>query len=843
MTQPGSRRRWTGLCTVAAFLLASTPAAWAEDFSLTGKPDAEPSNKPSGVKISPDAFKQLNPEQQQLVQQRLNGGKGTPSSETKPTSPSAPTSDESSAKPDAASAEETSEFERALAERPPETISTRIKQFGYDLFAGGPSTFAPVVDLPVPADYAIGPGDEIIVSALSPGRSNEFSLTVNRDGTVYYPNIGVISVAGMPYSRMVDLLTQKIKGHASEMRLAIRMGKLRTIKVFVIGKVKRPGAYTISALSNLSNALIACGGPTKAGSLRDIQLKRFGRTLAHFDYYDLLMRGDSSQDLRMQSGDVIFIPEAGPLVAVAGNVRSPAIYELKGKTSLLDALKLAGNITPMGFTQQVQVERYYENRVKKILDVNLNGQGDAGKVTLQDGDLVKVFPTSQKLVNGVMLEGNVERPGKYEYRPNLRLHDLIHGEVDLKPESYMDFGLIEREMAPDDHVELFPFNLGKMLAGDPQENKLLKPRDTVRIYYRWAIQEQPKVRIAGAVHHGGEFQLHPNMTLDELIQLAGGVQEQADLSQAELTRVQIIDNRMNTTRLSVDLQKVLQKDPGANLTLQKDDYLLIKPVPEYKLYRTITLQGEISQPGTYTFKSGETLSDVIRRAGGFTSHAYTQGAIFTRVSLKELQEQRLKEAAQKLQSDIVSATSAKVGSALSADAVQANTEELALKKSLLASLDETHASGRMIVRLDEVTAPHHRPDQDVQLEDGDNLLVPPLVNSISVLGQVYNPTGITYTKGMRASDYISQAGGPTERADVGGIYIIKANGSVLTNQNYHGGWLWTRGVKSAVLEPGDTVLVPENLKVDTSIRDIRDITQVLFQIATTAAITWGIVKK
>lgn len=815
-------------------------------FDSSGKKADEQGSRK--IRISPEALKQLSPEQQQIIQQRLQAGGNKSSmpssSETKALSPAEAAGNADSLTPaleaaPSAQPEELSDYERTFSQA--SELSKGLRQYGYGLFSGVPTTFAPVDDIPVPDDYRIAPGDEIIISALSPRRSGDYSLIVNRNGTIFYPNIGTLSVAGMTFSKMNAFLTQKIKGGAVDMRLSIRMGKLRTIKVFVVGRVKKPGAYTISSLSNLSNALMACGGPTKNGSLRDVQLKRSGRTIARFDFYDFLMKGNSASDFRLESGDVLFIPEIGPVVGIAGNVKEPGIYELKGKTSLAEALKMAGNVTAMGFTQQIQIDRYFQNQAKTTVDIDLAKLKEKGRLPIQDGDLIKVFSVNSKLLNTVYLEGNVQRPGKYAYKPNLRVRDVIKDEHDLKPESYLDFALIERAVRPDFHTELIPFHLGKALSGDPVENKRLNPDDTVRVYYRWDIQSKPLVRITGAVHSPGEFLLRPQMTLLELIHLAGGIKDSADLAEAELTRVQVVDNQMKTQHLKINLERILGGQE--NVPLLKDDYLLVKTVPEYKLYRTITLAGEVAQPGTYTFQDNERLSDLIQRAGGLTKRAYPKGSIFSRLSVRKLQEERLQEIVRKLEADIYRNSAQEIGAALSVEAAKANQEALAAKKQLLESIKQTKSSGRLIVDvarlLDESNSA-----SDIQLEDGDVLLVPPIINSVSVLGQVYNPTAITYEKERTVDFYLAKTGNPTENADQKGIYVIKADGSVLTDKNFQTGWFfWRRGVRSAKLEPGDTIVVPEQVAENTSIRDIKDITQILFQIATSAGITWGMIKK
>lgn len=814
-------------------LTPALPVA-AEDFALP------PSDRPAlasvgrsplsgsstlapSASVAPESLEPLTPEQRRIVEQRL--------AEIQPPAPEAPRG----------AVGELSAIERMFAARPAESISTQLMQYGYDLFAEAPSTFAPVEDMPVPDDYVIGPGDELVIQVVSPRRNGDHAVTVSRQGTIVYPGIGPMAVAGMSYPQLVNFLDRRIRGGARDMQFSVRMGKLRTIRVVVVGNVKKPAAYTISALSSLSNALMASGGPSKEGSLRNIQLKRAGKVVATFDYYDLLRRGDSSADRRLQSGDVIFVPPVGARVGVAGHVKTPAIYELKGQTSLKDLLGVAGDVSPTGYTPRVQVERYDANRARKVFDVDAESAKGAS-LPLQDGDLVKIFPVSPKLQNAVTLEGHVERPGQYEFKPGQRIRDVIRSERDLKPESYLDFGMIERVKAPDFHVELIPFHLGKALQGDAQHNLALSPEDRIRVYYRWEIEELPKVRIAGAVQRAGEYRLHANMRISELLRLAGGLQDQADRSSAELTRTSIVDNRVETRRMTVDIGKVMRGELDGNLTLSKNDYLLVKPIPSFKRHRTIALMGEVAQPGTYAFSDGETLYDVLRRAGGFTARAYLKGAIFTRESVKRQQTERLQEFASRLEANLYRQSAQAAATALSAETVSANQEALSARRALLESFKETRASGRMIVNVGHVaTRPHS--SADVQLEDGDVLMVPPMINSVSVLGQVYNPTALTYEPGKRVGAYLSRTGGLTESADARGIYVVKADGSVLTDKNFRTGWgPWRQGVRSAVLEPGDTIMVPERLAVDNSLRDIRDVTQILFQVVTTAAITWGMVK-
>jgi protein involved in polysaccharide export with SLBB domain len=332
------------------------------------------------------------------------------------------------------------------------------------------------------------------------------------------------------------------------------------------------------------------------------------------------------------------------------------------------------------------------------------------------------------------------------------------------------------------------------------------------------------------------------MKVSDLIRLAGGFQDTADLSMAELTRLKVVNNQIVSSRQSVELQRVIRGDSQADLSLEKGDYLIIKPLPNSQNYRTVKILGEVAQPGVYTVREGETLSDVVMRAGGMTSRAYSRGAIFTRESVKRLQEQRLQEFAQRLEEDMYRHSAKAVQTALSQETITAYQDALNAKKALLECLKQSKPTGRMIVSVDQLIQRPHSPS-DVPLEEGDVLLVPPVLNSVAVLGQVFNPTSLVCDRNMTVDDCLIKTGGARENADIQGVYVVKADGSVWSDKNVTVGWgPWRKGVRGAPVEPGDTIMVPEKLAVDTSLRDFRDITQILFQIATTAAIAWGIVR-
>ncbi|MEK6577301.1 MAG: SLBB domain-containing protein, partial [Nitrospirota bacterium] len=374
-----------------------------------------------------------------------------------------------------------SPFEAYIQGKSPLSISTDIRQFGYELFEQPPTTFAPVDVIPVGPDYILGPGDELRITVW--GKVNaEYPAIVDRDGKISLPQMGILHLSGLTFSEAKEYLEKELSRYykPSDVKMNVSMGRLRSIRVFVVGKTQRPGSYTLSSFSTLINALFAAGGPSKAGSLRDIQIRRNGGTIVHFDLYDFLLKGDKTKDVRLMPEDVIFIPPVGPLVGVAGHVNSPAIYELKGEIRLQEIIEMAGGVSATGYLQQVQVERVFENKAKIVLDLNLKELTENGNISLKDGDAIKVFSIINMVTNSVEFKGNLLRPGTYEWREGIRVRDIIKGTDVLLPDTHLEFALVERLVPPDYHKEYLAIGLRKLLLeGDEKENIPLMPYDTV----------------------------------------------------------------------------------------------------------------------------------------------------------------------------------------------------------------------------------------------------------------------------------------------------------------------------------------------------------------------------
>ncbi|UCH07569.1 MAG: SLBB domain-containing protein, partial [Deltaproteobacteria bacterium] len=740
-----------------------------------------------------------------------------------------------------------STIERIFSEEISQAVSKDLVQFGYDLFSAKASTFAPVTDVPVGPDYVVGPGDSFIISLW--GRLEaRFEVAVDRNGEIALPKVGVIKVWGLTFSELKQAVYKQLSKYYSGFQMNITMDKLRTIRVFIVGEAQTPGSYTLSSLSTVYSALFAAGGPSKRGTMRNVQLMRNGRVVRAIDLYAFLLEGDKSQDERLQSGDTIFIPVIGPVVGVAGSVKRPAIYEVKGSMYLGELIKMAGGVTFLGYLQRVQVERVeaHQKRVVADFDVSeaLKTKSTRLDIPLRDGDLVKIFPVLPTPEDIVYLEGHVKRPGGYEFKPGMRLLDLVSSFDQLLPEPYLDHADIIRLIPPDFHPETVSFNLGRLLEGDLSQNMALMEHDRVTIYAKETLREMPQVTIGGDVQNPGKYRLLDNMRVKDLIYVAGNLKRSAYLPEAEITRLEKTEQGVTSRVIKINLREALKESPQHNSLLEEDDYLFIRQIPEWYTDRTITLSGEVRFPGEYSFSKGERLSSVIERSGGFTEYAYLRGAFFTRESAKKIQEERIKSFIDQLEQDILKSQAQAAEAVLSQEEVKGLEQSLVVRQQMLRKLREAKVTGRVVIALDSLEE-FEGSKYDLEVETGDTLTIPKEPGIVNVLGSVYNPTSIIYTKGKNVHFYLNLVGGPTPDAEEDEIYIIKADGTVIsTTQKSKSGLSWDSEGRRWVsgtfmvsrIEPGDTVLVPTKLTRFVWKKELMDWTTILFQIAVSAGV-------
>ncbi len=716
-----------------------------------------------------------------------------------------------------------------------------LKQFGYSFFRPEMQGFAALSDVPVGPDYQLGTGDRIVMTVWG-SLEGSYELEVNRSGELVLPKVGSVKVAGTTFGQLPKLLTGHLAKVFRDFNLNITMGKLRMIKVYVVGEVKSPGDYSISSLSTLINALSAAGGPTTNGSLRSISIVRDGKQVDEVDLYSFFLKGDKNRDIRLQPGDTIFVPQVGPVAGIAGNVRRPAIYELKDEKNLKELLELANGIVPTGYLQRMQISRVEANDKKIITDINLDPT-KSGKaldqltatIAIKDMDLVKIFPIDGTLRGYARLEGYVLRPGDYALQPGMRIDQLL-GQDNLLPEYHTESGQVIRLMPPDFHPELIFFNVSRAMAKDPENNLELKEFDIVRIFSRWEMEEMPRIKISGEIQKPGEYRYFSNMRVRDLLIFAGNPKLTAYLNDAELTRLKLSTSSVSSYPISINLAEALKGNPQHNIPLEPHDELTVRKIPNWadENDRYITLKGEFVFPGTYPIFKGEKLSSVIHRAGGFSPKAHLKGAKFTRTSVRELQQKRMDEFLASTEMDINSKMSEMASAASSAEELAANKASIEGVRRSLQLLKSTKAEGRMVLQLSQPDTFSGSP-YDIEVLGGDTLEVPQRTNSVSVLGRVTNPTNFVFTEGRSVGDYLDLAGGITQDSNDDEMYVIRADGSVFSHQQYSAfGSLVGGGFMGERIDSGDAIIVPQKFEKTAWMRNLKDITTIISQIAISA---------
>ena len=718
-----------------------------------------------------------------------------------------------------------------------------LKPFGYDLFAGAPTTFAPATDVPVPADYVVGPGDALHVQLIGNTKGN-YTLTVDREGKINFPELGPITVGGLRFEAMRSAIERRVREQMIGTQASVTAGELRSIRIFVLGDAERPGSYTVSGLSTMTNALFVSGGVKTIGSLRNIELKRNGVTVTTLDLYDLLLKGDTRGDARLLPGDVIFINSVGPTVGVSGAVRRPAIYELRGETTAQQMIALAGGLSPDADARMATLERIDEQRRRVVEDVDLaDSQGLA--VSLRSSDTLRV-PTIRPVIDeSVALRGYVYRPGDFQYRPGMRLSDLLTSLDELKPNADQNYILIRRESPQTRRLSVFSADLERALLdrGSPADIQLA-PRDRVHVFdlesgraniidpllrelQLQANIDAPaqQVRVGGRVKVPGEYPWESGMRVSDLIRAGGNLDQSAFDGTAELTRYEVVNGESRVAQLiEIDLKRIRGGDASADVVLRPFDHLVIKETPLWAQQEIVELRGEVRFPGRYPIHRGETLRSVLQRAGGWTDQAFVEGAVFTRAELRERERKQIDTLANRMQSDLAQ-LSLQAAQETGRDAGQA----LSAGQALLANLRDTKPVGRLVIDLPRAARARSGSDDDVVLKDGDLLVVPRAMQEVTVLGEVQSSTSHLYRRGLSRGDYIELSGGLTQRADKRRTYVVKADGSVVASGNS-----WFSG-SSKGMAPGDTVVVPLDAERMRPLPMWQAVTTIIYNLAIAAA--------
>jgi polysaccharide biosynthesis/export protein len=715
-----------------------------------------------------------------------------------------------------------------------------LKPFGYDIFGRkAPSTFAPDTNVPVPSDYIVGPGDELDVQ-LYGSQNRTLRLIVGRDGTINLPEIGPVNVGGQHFTTVQSTVAARVERQLIGTRASVSMGDTRSIQVFVLGAARRPGSYTISALSTITSALYSAGGVQSIGSLRRVALVRSGSLVRRLDLYDLLIRGNTRDDAKLLQGDVILIPPVGATVGVLGEVRRPAIYEIRGESTAADLVELAGGLTPDADRSAVALTRIDDNQGRVVLSVDLAAGGRSQR--MRDGDLLTIARLRPTLESGILVQGYVYSSGTFAWHAGIRLSDVIRSVDELRPNADIHYVLIRRETLPDRHISVLSADLAAALAAPGSKADVeLMPRDSITAFdlesgrdrvIRPVLDElrlesnagQPSqvVSIDGRVKVPGEYPLEPGMTVRDLVRAGGGTTDAAYEGNAELIRYEVVNGAARRTELlNVDLEAALRGDPGANLHLQPFDTLSVKEVPEWESQESVTLQGEVRFPGAYVIRRGETLKSVLDRAGGLTPYAFPEGSVFTRDELRRREQEQLDMLAERMQRD-VALLALQAASANQAGAATA----LSVGQSLLVQLKGARAVGRLVIDIPRLEHSPVGSTYDVVLRNGDTLHVPRFEQQVTVIGEVQSATSHLFNPKLSRDDYIALSGGVTQRANRGKIYVVRASGSVIAS----GGSRWFGNTQTEI-KPGDTIVVPLDTEHIPALPLWTQVTTILYNLA------------
>ena len=797
---------------------------------------------------------------------------------------------------------EETEFQRFVFSATGQTL----RLYGYELFADA-GRFNSAQSAAVPSSYVLGPGDELVVQVNGLVEVAD-SFVIDRDGRILLPKVGPVHLAGVALRDAERVLSAHIGRVYRNFTVTATMGRLRSVEVFVVGQASKPGKYVVSSLSSLINALFETGGPGLNGSLRAIELRRGGKTVSTVDLYAFLSQGDNKGDLPLVTGDIIFIPPARARVAVMGSVNVAAVYEINKGETIGQLLALTGGLPTLAAPQRAQLERVDQSRsvARYVEDFALDVKGQS--LALQAGDMVTVFPISPQIAGVVTLQGNVANPMRYNWRPGMRVADVLTDRQMLIPVSYwqqinqgatdpnysrpevnLDYATIHWLDPVALRTRVIAFNLGKAIARDPVENLELHSGDIVTVYAPKdpGMETEGSVALVGDIVGGTKrFVWREGFTVKDIIPSAkwliestnywqrGGSQDcqvsvasggnlplgcpptnaaSAAGSLTEFVRPSAIAratfNEINwsyaqvrrrnpatlkTETLTFNLGRaVLHGGSEDNIRLEPGDTIAlfsvaVVPVPVEVRTQMVTLSGEVATPGRYQLRAGETLPELIRRAGGLTANAYLFGTSVVRDSVRVQQQENLDRTVKKMQDNLESQAAALTQNASDAEKAATAQAQMAAQKELLGRIQGLKASGRIALDLDS-----DKPVlPDLILEGGDIVAVPQRPGFVGVFGEVQAETSIIHRPSMTMAEYVQKAG-LTRDADADNILLIRADGTVQSNASRFTSVVG-HSLNSKRLMPGDTVYVPSVVDRRTAyslfIQGAKDWTSILYQL-------------
>lgn len=736
------------------------------------------------------------------------------------------------------------EFQKFVAA----TTGQILPIYGARYFRNVPSTFAPIDSAPAMPTYVVGPEDELRIRIW--GEINFSSnVRVDRSGNVYLPRVGEIHVAGLQYSALDEHLRDAVGRLYRKFDLSVDLGRIRSIQVYVSGQARNPGVFTVSSLSTLVDALFASNGPSPDGSMRHIQLKRAGQIISDFDLYALLVEGDKSKDVQLLPGDVIYIPPAGAQVAITGSIRNPAIYELRQGETAGDLINAAGKTSVIASGGRISLERLGDHRLRQASEFDFDVKG-LGTV-LEDGDILRVRSILPAYRMTVTLRGNVADPGRFSWHDGMRLSDLIpdqdslasrdywwkRGQLGLPVNDFQSVDGLNMNHQPSAPVDLLP-QMQPSHAGNESEAEK-ENRDTTSMGLATASTQFDRQTADNATRSQASLQQDNSDTDSPRVQ--HDVRQAAPAINWQYAVIERVDpHTLKTSLIPFDLGKlVLDHDESQNLAVEAGDTITVFSQADIRVplglqTKYVHLEGEFLHAGIYSVGPRETLRDVVVRAGGLTSDAYLYGSEFTRESTRKLQQKRIEEYARSAEMEIERGNLALISSATSsAQDVASAAAARGTEQEMVAQLRQLRATGRIVLELKprssgiDVIPP-------IPLEDGDRFTVPSMPATVNIVGSVYDQSSFVYHPGAFTLKYLQLAGGMDRNADHKHIFIIRADGSVVSRASFNHR-SWEDDFDRLPLYPGDTLVVPEKTVRPTALRGLLDWTQIFSQLAIGAA--------
>ena len=723
-----------------------------------------------------------------------------------------------------------------------QTRGRDLEHYGRNLFGAAPSTYVLTDRVVPPMDYVIAPGDEVRIRAW--GQVDiDFVGSVERNGALYIPVIGAVPVAGVAFRDLTALIRARIARSYKSFELDVSLGQIRMMQVFVTGQASKPGSYTIGGLSSLINAVFAVGGPSETGSMRAIELRRGGQLVSRLDLYGFLLNGDKSQDVRLQSGDVIQFPPVKAQAAIAGSVKSPGIFEVLPSTSLGDLVALAGGLSTTAGGGRVIVERIEERRARQVAEFSLDG-AEAGRL-IRDGDVVQINPISPRFENSITIRGYVPETQRLAFNPGMRVTDVLPSQLALLANNYW---LRKNEKGRGYHWLLEPQRSSGTDAASAQEGPDRTVAGNVDAPRRPARNDRPdsmqrpqldsRAPLASLRTYRDDDGDAPARPVSSRREDNGQSELIDDLarSSVEVNWDYALIERLDPTTLRTNLlpfhlgRAIVDRDPAENQLLAPGDIITVFSnrdirVPVERQPQYVKLEGEVGRPGVYQINYGDTLANLISKAGGLTGNAYLYGGEFTREETREFQQRELDASVERLSQSLERSATTRLRESL--DGGASGTPDSAAgmldaQRRLVRKLKQVKATGRVI--LDVVPGQASLDHLDIPLEDGDRFYVPARPSTVSVVGAVNRPNAMLFRARRTLDEYLIQAGGVTRDAAAGDMFIIRPNGSVQSVKTAT--WF---GRETDTMLPGDAIVVPEDTDSVTWRRVLRDWTQIVYQ--------------